>query len=171
VQMIDTMPVASQCKSAWQWWHGDSEAAWQTQQAFLKPENLALQAAAAALAPVAVTAAVSAAGFTAGGIAASSAASSFMASYGGTVGANTACAVLQSIGAAGLGTMSTAVASATGAVTGSTIAAGFGRLFRRGAADKPDDSDGPLVDDPLVPDGADDDPGDPEVPPLGTVFV
>ena len=42
-------------------------------------------------------------GFKAAGIAAGSTAAAFMSSYGGFVGAGSACAVLQSIGAAGFG--------------------------------------------------------------------
>jgi Interferon-induced 6-16 family len=173
--MIDTMPVASQCKSAWQWWQGDSEAARQTQLAFITPQNLIVQAASAALAPVIVTAAVGAVGFTAGGIAANSAASSLMASYGGAVGAGTACATLQSIGAAGLSTASTVALSATGAVTGSAGFAAVTRFFRGSAAAAPgeqDAADAPLVDEPTAdPTVPVDDAGDPDVPPLGAVYV
>jgi Interferon-induced 6-16 family len=179
--MIDTMPVASQCKSAWQWWQGDSEAARQTQLAFIRPQNLIVQAASAALAPVIVTGAIGAVGFTAGGIAANSAASSLMASYGGAVGATSACATLQSIGAAGLSTASTVAMSATGAVTGSAGFAAVTRLFRRdnAAAHEEQDADtdadaadAPLADEPAAgPTVPVDDAGDPDVPPPGAVYV
>ncbi|ORZ12955.1 hypothetical protein BCR41DRAFT_355959 [Lobosporangium transversale] len=46
-----------------------------------------------------------------------------MSSYGGTVAAGSACAVLQSIGAAGLGTVGTIISGATvGAVAAGTTA-------------------------------------------------
>jgi len=53
--------------------------------------------------PVVVQSAISAAGFGAGGIVAGTPAAALMASYGGSVGAGSAVAILQSIGAVGLG--------------------------------------------------------------------
>ncbi|KAF9089220.1 hypothetical protein BGX29_012167 [Mortierella sp. GBA35] len=53
-------------------------------------------------APLVVTAAIGALGFGAGGIAAGSWAAGFMASYEGTVASGSACAVLKSVGSAGL---------------------------------------------------------------------
>ena len=52
-------------------------------------------------------------GFAAGGIAKGSMAASFMASYGGAVTAGSACATMQSVGAAGLATTTYVAAGAT----------------------------------------------------------
>ena len=57
-------------------------------------------------------------GFTAAGITAASTAAAFMGTYEGYVSAGSACAVLQSVGAAGLGAVGTALSSAAGAVVG-----------------------------------------------------
>ncbi|KAJ3170046.1 hypothetical protein HDU87_000458 [Geranomyces variabilis] len=76
-------------------------------------------------APAVVVGTIWALGFGAsigGGIATGSWAASFMASYGGAVTAGSACAVLQSAGAAGLGTAATATLSAAGLATAGGIA-------------------------------------------------
>ncbi|CAG8674322.1 9012_t:CDS:2, partial [Paraglomus occultum] len=65
-------------------------------------------------APVLIPPVVAAAGFTTAGITAGSWAATIMASYAGYVPAGSACAVLQSIGAAGLGTTGTAMGGAVG---------------------------------------------------------
>jgi len=72
-------------------------------------------------APVVVPAAVTMLGFTPAGIAAGSWAATFMSSYGGYVTAGSACALLQSTGAAGLGVAGTVISSAAGGVVGYTI--------------------------------------------------
>ena len=71
-----------------------------------------------AVAPFAVPAALGVVGFTSVGIAAGSYAASFMATYGGAVAAGSACAVAQSVGAAGIGTAATAASAATATVIG-----------------------------------------------------
>ncbi|KAL2628938.1 hypothetical protein R1flu_013624 [Riccia fluitans] len=73
--------------------------------------------------PLVVPAVVSSLGFGPAGIAGGSWAASFMASYGGTVGAGSACAALQSIGAVGTFTGATAVASAGAVITGGGVVA------------------------------------------------
>ncbi|KAI8591174.1 hypothetical protein BDZ88DRAFT_69582 [Geranomyces variabilis] len=76
-------------------------------------------------APAAVVGTIWALGFGAGiggGIAAGTWAAGFMASYGGAVTAGSACAILQSAGAAGLGTAATAALSAAGLATAGGIA-------------------------------------------------
>ncbi|KAJ3161458.1 hypothetical protein HDU86_007240 [Geranomyces michiganensis] len=76
-------------------------------------------------APAVVLGSIWALGFGAGiggGIAAGSWAAGFMASYGGAVTAGSACAVLQSVGAAGLGTAATAALSTAGLATAGGIA-------------------------------------------------
>ncbi|KAG0198803.1 hypothetical protein BGX33_012067 [Mortierella sp. NVP41] len=74
-------------------------------------------------APLVVTAAIGALGFGAGGIAAGSWAAGFMASYGGTVASGSACAVLQSVGSAGLSTTGTLLASVVGGSAGAAAGA------------------------------------------------
>lgn len=81
----------------------------------------------AVLAPLVVTGVVGALGFGAGGIVGGTAASGIMASYGGTVAAGSACAVLQSIGAAGLGAAGTAIASTVGGLAGAGGVFAFAR--------------------------------------------
>ncbi|KAL2628932.1 hypothetical protein R1flu_013618 [Riccia fluitans] len=73
--------------------------------------------------PLAIPAVVSSLGFGPAGIAAGFLAASFMASYGGTVGAGSVCAILQSIGAVGTFTGATAVATAGAGITGVGVAA------------------------------------------------
>jgi len=74
-------------------------------------------------APVVVSTAVATIGFTSAGIAAGSWATTIMSSYGGYVTTGSACAVLQSVGAAGLGAVGTAISSAAGGATAFVIAA------------------------------------------------
>jgi hypothetical protein len=57
--------------------------------------------------PVLVSSTVSMLGFGSGGISAGTWAAGFMSSYGGVVGTGSTCAILQSIGAVGLGTVAT----------------------------------------------------------------
>ncbi|KAJ3179243.1 hypothetical protein HDU85_004932 [Gaertneriomyces sp. JEL0708] len=76
-------------------------------------------------APPLAAAAVTSIGFGAGGIVAGSWAAGFMASYGGTMAAGSACAVMQSIGAAGLGAAGVVGLAATGGGLGTAIAARF----------------------------------------------
>ncbi|KAF9988522.1 hypothetical protein BGZ65_000592 [Modicella reniformis] len=71
--------------------------------------------------PLIVTGAVAALGFGAGGILAGTPAAAIMASYGGTVTSGSLWAVLQSIGAAGLGATGTVIA---GSVGGAVVAGG-----------------------------------------------
>lgn len=71
-------------------------------------------ATSAIVAPLAVTGIVGALGFQAGGIVAGSAAAGIMASSGGAVAAGSICAVLQSVGAVGLGVGGTIATSAVG---------------------------------------------------------
>lgn len=73
-------------------------------------------ATAAVAGPVAVTTGVGLLGFGTGGITAGSWAAGFMASYGGTVASGSACAVLQSVGAAGLGVVGVGAFAAVGGV-------------------------------------------------------
>lgn len=73
------------------------------------------------LAPVAVVGVVTALGFTSAGIAAGSAAAGIMSSYRGAVATGSACAVLQSIGTAGLGTTATAITSTVGGAAAAAI--------------------------------------------------
>jgi len=92
-------------------------------------------------APFVVTAGVAALGFTATGIAAGSAAATIMSSYGGAVGAGSMCAVLQSIGAAGLSAAGTAVASTVGAVFGGVGAKVISSLANRNNSQSNDDDE------------------------------
>ncbi|KAF9988524.1 hypothetical protein BGZ65_000594 [Modicella reniformis] len=64
--------------------------------------------------PLIVTGAIAGLGFGAGGILAGTPAAAIMASYGGTVASGSLCAVLQSIGAAGLGATGTVIAGSVG---------------------------------------------------------
>ncbi|EFP89145.2 hypothetical protein PGT21_016102 [Puccinia graminis f. sp. tritici] len=64
--------------------------------------------------PFLTQASIAAAGFGAQGIVAGTPAAALMASYGGSVGSGSACAILQSIGAAGLGVGGVAVAAGVG---------------------------------------------------------
>ncbi|CAG8578052.1 1366_t:CDS:2 [Paraglomus occultum] len=72
-------------------------------------------------APVVVSAAVTTIGFTSAGITSGSMAATFMSSYGGYVTAGSACALMQSIGAAGLGITGTAISVTAGGALGYTI--------------------------------------------------
>ncbi|KAF9913482.1 hypothetical protein BX616_009968 [Lobosporangium transversale] len=75
--------------------------------------------------PAVVTTAITSAGFGSGGIVSGSLAATFMSSYGGAVGAGSACATLQSIGAAGLGVTGTVLSgAAVGAASAATAAIG-----------------------------------------------
>ncbi|EFJ23313.1 hypothetical protein SELMODRAFT_442876 [Selaginella moellendorffii] len=76
--------------------------------------GIALTAAAAVATPAVVSAGIAAAGFAGTGITAGSAAASIMSLYGGAVPAGSLCAILQSVGAAGLSTTAATVASAVG---------------------------------------------------------
>lgn len=77
--------------------------------------------------PVAIPVVIGAAGFGAGGIVAGSWAASLMASYGGTVVAGSACAVLQSVGAAGVGVAGTTLAGVVGgAAAGAAVVGASG---------------------------------------------
>ncbi|KAL3832781.1 hypothetical protein ACJMK2_024395 [Sinanodonta woodiana] len=75
-------------------------------------------AATACLAPFAIPAGVATIGFTTAGILKGSIAAGMMASYGGLVPAGSVVAVMQSVGAAGLGVGGIAAAGATGAAAG-----------------------------------------------------
>ncbi|KAI8905382.1 hypothetical protein DFJ77DRAFT_479296 [Powellomyces hirtus] len=70
--------------------------------------------------PWAIPAVVTALGFGLGGIGPGTLATSIMASYGGAVTAGSACAVMQSIGAAGLSAGVTAAAAGAGGATAAT---------------------------------------------------
>ncbi|GJJ74200.1 hypothetical protein EMPS_06558 [Entomortierella parvispora] len=86
---------------------------------------IAAGVAGAVAAPILVTGVVSMAGFSSPGIVSGSLGSGYMASYGGAVAAGSSCAILQSIGAAGLGTAGTLMVSVVGgaaAVGGVAIA-------------------------------------------------
>ncbi|KAJ8318541.1 hypothetical protein KUTeg_003632 [Tegillarca granosa] len=83
--------------------------------------GLIIGGATAVVAPVTVPAALGVLGFTSAGIAAGSFTASFMASYGGAVASGSACAIAQSIGAAGIGTAATAASAATATVVGLII--------------------------------------------------
>lgn len=85
--------------------------------------------------PLAIPAAVGALGFGSGGIIAGSWAASFMASYGGAVTAGSACAVLQSIGAAGLAGTGIATAVAGGAAAGAATGGAIAAVATSGASD------------------------------------
>ncbi|KAG0000492.1 hypothetical protein BGZ65_004318 [Modicella reniformis] len=85
--------------------------------------TLALALAGGAVAaPIAITGIIALVGFGAAGVAVGTPAAALMASYGGAVGAGSACAVLQSIGAAGLGTAGTAAAGTIGGAISGAIA-------------------------------------------------
>ncbi|CAG8702431.1 4494_t:CDS:2, partial [Ambispora leptoticha] len=71
--------------------------------------------------PVVFATAAKASGFTANGIAANSAAATFMSTYGGAVASGSACAVLQSVGAAGTGLATTVTSAVIGGVAGYTV--------------------------------------------------
>ncbi|KAK3808041.1 MAG: hypothetical protein JOS17DRAFT_553652 [Linnemannia elongata] len=86
--------------------------------------TLAAVAATTIAVPVAIPLVVGAVGFGAGGIVAGSWAASFMATYGGTVAVGSACATLQSIGAAGLGVAGTAIAGVVGGAAAGAAAVG-----------------------------------------------
>ncbi|KAI8596686.1 hypothetical protein EDD21DRAFT_387500 [Dissophora ornata] len=73
-------------------------------------------------APTAFVATVGMLGFGALGIGAGSWAAKFMASYGGKVAAGSACATLQSIGAAGLSAAAKAIVGFFGAVAAGVAA-------------------------------------------------
>ncbi|KAL3832784.1 hypothetical protein ACJMK2_024397 [Sinanodonta woodiana] len=75
-------------------------------------------AATALMAPFAIPAGVATIGFTAVGIMKGSIAAGMMASYGGLVSSGSVVAVMQSIGAAGLGAGGIAVAGSGGAAAG-----------------------------------------------------
>ncbi|KAA1078674.1 hypothetical protein PGTUg99_011500 [Puccinia graminis f. sp. tritici] len=64
--------------------------------------------------PLLTQASIATAGFGAGGIVSGTPAAALMASYGGSVGSGSACAILQSVGAAGLGVGGIAVAAGAG---------------------------------------------------------
>jgi hypothetical protein len=68
------------------------------------------------LSPLIVTSVVALLGFGAGGIIAGTPAAAIMAAYGGAVSAGSICAVLQSIGAAGLSSLAAAITSIVGGV-------------------------------------------------------
>eukprot|EP00249_Psilotum_nudum_P010360 c22492_g1_i1 orf=170-1081(+) len=102
---------------------------------FVGRHPVAAAAVAGAVAtPLAVPLVVQGLGFTSAGIAASTWAAGFMSSYSGVVATNSACAVLQSVGAAGLGAKGVAAASVVGGAT----TGGMGKLgrllFGRGGA-------------------------------------
>ncbi|KAI8600255.1 hypothetical protein EDD21DRAFT_377662 [Dissophora ornata] len=80
--------------------------------------DTAMAVLAAAAAPFVFVGLVRVIGFGPTGIVAGSLAASFMASYGGTVVVGSICAILQSIGAAGLGAIGTVVVSIVGALAG-----------------------------------------------------
>ncbi|KAF9354270.1 hypothetical protein BGX34_011121 [Mortierella sp. NVP85] len=82
-----------------------------------------------AAAPFLVTSAVTGAGFGPGGIIAGTKAAKFMASYGGAVTKGSACSIMQSIGAAGLGTTGKVIVSA---VAGAVAARGATALYTEG---------------------------------------
>ena len=69
--------------------------------------------------------ALAAAGFTAAGITVGSLAAGMMSLYGGAVAAGSIVAVLQSIGAAGMGSVATAIVSYVGALLGAEVAKRF----------------------------------------------
>lgn len=98
---------------------------------------LAAGIAGAVLGPVAVVGAITWAGFTASGIVAGSWAAGFMASYGGAVASGSACAVMQSIGAAGLGVAGTTISAAAGAGIGASVGAGTAALVAKTEPPKP----------------------------------
>ncbi|KAI7823394.1 hypothetical protein BC939DRAFT_165238 [Gamsiella multidivaricata] len=79
-------------------------------------ENFAIGAAYCCR-PVVITRAVGLAGLGAGGIVTGTPAAAIRATYGGMVGAGCACAVLQFVGAVGLGAIGSAVFSALGCTT------------------------------------------------------
>jgi len=62
-------------------------------------------------------------GFTAAGVAAGSAGAWMMSLCGGTIASGSTVAVLQSVGAAGMGSVATTIVSAIGAVGGIVVAA------------------------------------------------
>ncbi|TPX55903.1 hypothetical protein SpCBS45565_g08483 [Spizellomyces sp. 'palustris'] len=99
---------------------GNNEAALNTQKEFLQGPGLTQASiiVGVAAAPALVSAGIAAAGFGPGGIAAGSWAAGFMASYGGSVATGSACAILQSAGAAGLNASLVAASAATGGLLG-----------------------------------------------------
>jgi Interferon-induced 6-16 family len=116
--------VVSQLRSATEALCGNSAAARRTQQQFCSVHNLTTQGSivgSALLMPVAATAAITQAGFTATVIAANSAGAALMSSYGGAVTAGSLFAVLQSVGAAGLSSVSTAALSVAGVTAAAAL--------------------------------------------------
>ncbi|KAK3816032.1 MAG: hypothetical protein J3Q66DRAFT_341415 [Benniella sp.] len=87
---------------------------------------LLVAALGAYLAPIFLQLIVQAMGFTKGGIAANSLASWIMTTYGGHVTVGSFCAVLQSMGAAGLGAGGAALTSLAGAAAGWWAGSEFG---------------------------------------------
>lgn len=71
--------------------------------------------------PAITTGILSATGFTASGITGGSIAAGIMSSYGGYVASGSACAIMQSIGAAGLGMAGTAASAAAGGIAGTVV--------------------------------------------------
>ncbi|ORZ04805.1 hypothetical protein BCR41DRAFT_389792 [Lobosporangium transversale] len=79
--------------------------------------------AGALLAPIVVVKAVGVLGFSTTGIISGSIAAYIMSIYGGTVTAGSVCAVMQSIGAGGLGIIGAIVSSAIGGTVGGVVGA------------------------------------------------
>jgi Interferon-induced 6-16 family len=162
----DTAAASMTPGCAWQW--------------ATKRDNVLLctgVAAGAVLLPLAAAAALGAAGFGAGGIVANTAASAYMAATG-PVATGSMFAAAQSAGAAGFGAASTAAMNGVGAAAG---AAAAWLLRKKNDAEAPEqqdaDADADAADAPLVDElPADqnvpvDDAGDPDVPPIGAVYV
>merc|ERR1712150_133744 len=80
--------------------------------------NAILPLLGAVFGPAITTGILSATGFTASGITGGSIAAGIMSSYGGYVASGSACAIMQSIGAAGLGMAGTAASAAAGGIAG-----------------------------------------------------
>lgn len=116
---LNGIPVVSQIKSAVEAICGQNERAVRTQQSFVR--SLPALAVGVAVGAVLPTVAVAAMGFGSGGIAAGSVASSIMASYGGEVAAGSACALLQSAGAAGFSAPILAASAAVGGLLVSLV--------------------------------------------------
>ncbi|CAH1767373.1 10268_t:CDS:2, partial [Entrophospora sp. SA101] len=95
---------------------------------------------AAFMAPYIVAGVVSAIGFEAGGIAVGSFAAWIMSLYNGAVTSGSVCAILQSIGAAGLGTVGTIASGITGAVMGGGISMGVEKFYEESKLSESEES-------------------------------
>nr|CAG8594675.1 13645_t:CDS:2 [Entrophospora candida] len=95
---------------------------------------------AAFMAPYIVAGVVSAIGFEAGGIAVGSFAAWIMSLYNGAVTSGSVCAILQSIGAAGLGTVGTIASGITGAVMGGGISMGLEKFYEESKLSESEES-------------------------------